>query len=97
MIRRLLAPRDEAIDLELDEYETALRRTRDNWRADPGRSRRQEEPHTPSGPSIRERRSARNGLLLLYPLSPNGDHVEGDIPVIGFRRQLPEKPRARGW
>ena len=95
VIRRLLAPRDEAIDLELDEYEAALRQTRDNWRADPGRSRRQEEPHTPSGPSIRERRSARNGLLLLYPLSPNGDHVEGDIPVIGFGISFPRSPSAR--
>ena len=95
VIRRLLAPRDEAIDLDLEDYEAALRRTIDNWRADPGRSRRQEEPHTPSGPSIRERRSAQNGLLLLYPLSPKGDHVEGDIPVIGFGISFPRSPNAR--
>ena len=95
VIRRLLAPRDEAIDLGLEAYEAALRRTRDNWRADPGRSRRKEEPATPSGPSIREMRNARNGLLLLYPLSPRGDHVEGNIPVIGFGISFPRSPSAR--
>ena len=41
MIRRLLAPRDEAIDLDLEDYEAALHMTIDNWREDPGRSRRQ--------------------------------------------------------
>ena len=95
VIRRLLAPRDEAIDLELEDYEAALRMTMDNWRADPGRSRRVQEPTTPSGPSIRERRSAGNGLLLLYPLSPSGDHVEGDVPVIGFGISFPKSPSAR--
>ena len=95
VIRRLLAPRDEAIDLELEDYEAALRQTIDNWRADPGRSRRREEPDTPSGPCIRERRNARNGLLLLYPLSPQGDHVDGDIPVIGFGISFPQSSSAR--
>ena len=95
VVRRLLAPRDEAIDLDLEEYDTALRMTIDNWREDPGRSRRQEEPTTPSGPSIRRRRNARNGLLLLYPLSPAGDHVDGDVPVIGFGISFPWSPSAR--
>ncbi len=95
VIRRLLAPRDEAIDLELEDYEAALRMTIDSWREDPGRSRRQQEPKTPSGPSIRARRSAQNGLLLLYPLSPTGSHVAGDVPVIGFGISFPESPSAR--
>ena len=94
VIRRLLAPRDEAIDLELEDYDAALRVTIDNWRRDPGRSRRQDEPTTPSGPSIRERRSARNGLLLLYPLSPAGDHADGDVPVIGLGISFPWSPNA---
>ena len=93
VIRRLLAPRDEAIDLGLEDYEAALRMTIESWREDPGRSRRQQEPTTPSGPSIRERRNARNGLLLLYPLSPT--HVEGDVPVIGFGISFPASPSAR--
>ena len=95
VIRRLLAPRDEAIDLELDDYEAALRMTIDGWRADSGRSRRPQEPTTPSGPSIREKRDARNGLILLYPLSPTGDHVDGDVPVIGFGISFPNSPSAR--
>ena len=95
VIRRLLAPRDEAIDLELEDYEAALQKTKDSWREDSGRSRRRQEPTTPSGPSIRERRNARNGLLLLYPLSPTGDHVEGEVPVIGFGISFPGSPSAR--
>ena len=95
VIRRLLAPRDEAIDLGLPDYEAALRMTIDGWREDPGRSRRQQEPTAPSGPSIRERRNSQNGLLLLYPLSPADDHVEGDVPVIGFGISFPKSPNAR--
>ncbi len=95
VIRRLLAPRDEAIDLKLEDYEAALQKTIDSWREDSGRSRRRQEPTTPSGPSIRERRNARNGLLLLYPLSPTGDHVEGEVPVIGFGISFPGSPSAR--
>ena len=95
VIKRLLAPRDEAIDLELNDYEAALQKTIDSWREDPGRSRRRQEPTTPSGPSIRERRDARNGLLLLYPLSPEGDRVEGDVPVIGFGISFPGSTSAR--
>ena len=95
VIRRLLAPRDEAIDLDLEDYEAALRWTIDSWHVDPGRSRRREEPNMPSGPSIRERRNPQNGLLLLYPLSPHGDHVDGDIPVIGFGISFPRSPNAR--
>lgn len=94
VIKRLLAPRDEAIDLELEDYEAALSMTINSWREDPGRSRRQQEPKTPSGPSIRERRNARDGLLLLYPLSPTGDRVEGDVPVIGFGISFPKSPSA---
>ena len=94
-IKRLLAPRDEAIDLELEDYEAALQKTIDSWREDPGRSRRRQEPTTPSGPSIRERRNTRNGLLLLYPLSPKGDRVEGDVPVIGFGISFPGSTSAR--
>ena len=94
-IKRLLAPRDEAIDLELEDYEAALQMTIDSWRADPGRSRRQQEPTAPSGPNIRTRRNARNGLLLLYPLSPTGDPVEGDVPVIGFGMSFPGSPSAK--
>ena len=95
VIRRLLAPRDEAIDLGLEDYQTALQVTTNSWRADPGRSRRQKEPTTPSGPSIRERRDARTGLVLLYALSPKGDNVDGDVPVVGFGISFPGSRSAR--
>lgn len=95
IIRRLLGPRDEAIDLEHDEYAVALKRTVDQWRADPGRSRRRTPPDIPLGPQIRAQRPARNGLLLLYPLDPQTAGLEHGIPVMGFGLSFPNSPNAR--
>ena len=72
VIRRLLAPRDEAIDLDLEDYEAALHMTIDSWREDPGRSRRQQEPTTPSGPSIRDETECPERLASPLPAVPNG-------------------------
>jgi len=95
VIRRLLAPRDEAIDLDLPAYGAALQQTIQEWHEDPGRSRRREKPDTPSGPNIRRQRDPSNGLLLLYPLSPQVGNVEGELPVIGFGISFPTSPGAR--
>jgi hypothetical protein len=81
VIRRLLNPRDETIDLDLPEYERALQRTIQDWQVDRGRSRRREPPDAPSGPCIREQRSPRDGLLLLYPLSPKKGEVDSPVPL----------------
>jgi hypothetical protein len=95
VIRRLLNPRDETIDLDLQRYERALQRTIQDWRADPGRSRRKDEPDAPSGPCVREQRSATEGLLLLYPLSSEKGEVASPLPLIGFGLSFPASPNAR--
>ena len=94
IIRRLLAPRDEAIDLTEAEYTDALQITIDEWQRDPGRSRRQTSPNVPSGPSIRMirgRREPGEGLLLIYPLDPEPGNIDFDGPVIGIGISFPAK------
>ena len=81
-IRRLLSPRDEAIDLNLDAYEVALRNTQNARVLDPARSQSRKSPEDidePNGPAIRHIRGLGNkesniaahperGLLLIYPI-----------------------------
>lgn len=94
VVRRLVSPRDEAIDLSADEYRTALDETQQAWHVAPGRSKRREPPDTPSGPVIRRVRSAKRGLLLLYPLDPDEAGLDGDNPFIGFAVSFPKSPNA---
>lgn len=94
-IRRLLSPRDEAIDLDLAAYQRALEKTIEWWHQDRGKSQRQEPPTAPSGPGIRTQRDPRCGLLLLYPLSHETAGVEGSTPIIGFGISFPESANAR--
>ena len=94
VIRRLLAPRDEAIDLNDVEYEEAFQLTVEEWQSDPGRSRRQTAPDVPSGPSfrsIRGKRTPGEGLLLIYPLDPTPGEVDFKGPLIGLGVSFPAK------
>ena len=108
IIRRVIAPRDEAIDLTSDQYEAALIMTRLEGKK--GR----ENAKTPSGPAIRAVRGLgagafksgidhskwhlpphpERGLLLIYPLSPDAVEVELDKAIIGFGLSFPESTRA---
>ena len=78
VIRRLLNPRDEAVDLGPDAYQAAMAATRAN---PPKRRRRTDQPpRSPSGVYLRKQRPASHGLLLLYPLArrqsiPHEDRV----------------------
>ena len=101
VIRRLLAPRDEAIDLDSDQYAAALQITMNEWIADPGRfPLRKSAPDSPSGPAIRRIRGKANperGLLLIYPLDPRPWGLENyDRVVIGVGVSFPdtEGPRS---
>ena len=98
IIRRLLAPRDEAIDLDEAEYAEALRTAVDEWQRDPARSRRQVPPDVPSGPSLRMVRGKRvpgGGLLLIYPLDPAPGEIDFAGPVIGIGVSFPAKENSQ--
>jgi len=67
VIRRLLNPRDEAVDLDSDSYAAAMA---DTLATPPKRKRRSDKPPVaPSGVFLRHYRPATRGLLLLYPLA----------------------------
>ncbi|MDQ3671722.1 MAG: Z1 domain-containing protein, partial [Actinomycetota bacterium] len=68
VIRRLLSPSDEAVDLSKEQFDAALERTKAARAAGAMRSKSNDPPSVPSGPQIRLQRSPRSGLLLLYPL-----------------------------
>lgn len=100
VIRRLLAPRDEAIDLDATAWAKALRITIDDFEADAGRSpRRRSAPDSPSGPALRRVRgqlAPERGLLLIYPLTTADWDLKGHArPAIGIGVSFPETAGAR--
>jgi hypothetical protein len=96
LVRRLLSPKDEAIDLDAGGYDEALAKTVQEWHRDPGRSRRKEPPETPSGGAIRHVRGRHpeRGLLLLYPLDPAVPQVETEEPIFGIGVSFPSSDNA---
>jgi hypothetical protein len=93
-IRRLLSPRDEAIDLTDTQYAQALSETQAAWKVNPGRSKRTEPPDLPSGPMIRRQRKPRRGLLLIYPLDPTTIGRPDGEPIMGIALSFPRSPSA---
>jgi Z1 domain len=90
-IQRLVSPRDEAIDLDKSEYESALLRTQDHWAENRGKYRRKEPPDLPSGAWIRHIRPPERGLLLVYPLETLGCDP---APLMGFAVSFPSSETA---
>lgn len=67
VIRRLLNPRDEGVDLDADAWAAALV---DTLETPPKRKRKTDkEPDAPSGVHLRTYRPATRGLMMLYPLA----------------------------
>lgn len=103
VIRRLLNPRDEAVDLGSDDYDRAFQ---DTLAAPPKRKRKTDElPKTPSGFHLRRYRPPTRGLLLIYPLARRQkiqidgremDHLflPVDTAPIGFGISFPPSPNA---
>jgi hypothetical protein len=91
VIRRLVSGRDEAIDINEDEYKRALEKTRKAWTIDRGRSKRQVPPDEPEGVDIRTERPESRGVLLIYPLDPEGKSEKGldGLPILGFAISFP--------
>lgn len=90
LIRRLLNPRDEGIDLDDSEYGSALANTIEEYAGSKAKSKRKTPPDLPSGFYFREARSKNKGLLLIYPLSPTEGDLAVDIPVIGLGVSFPK-------
>ncbi len=99
-IGTLISPRDESLDLDEDAWKAALILAKKIWHADPGRSRRKEEPDEPSGPSIRHIRGFGDsesgvaphpdrGLLLLYMLDPAKAELQTTTPVVALGLSFP--------
>jgi hypothetical protein len=100
-IGRLMSPRDEAIDLDEEEWKAALTTTHEAWHADPARLRESKEPDVPNGPAIRKIRGfgadnvpahPERGVLLIYALDPLKAEAgfESDTPpIIAFGVSFP--------
>lgn len=106
VIRRLLNPRDEAVDLGARAYADALTETL----ANPPKRRKTADdrpPDQPSGVYLRKQRPPARGLLLLYPLArravlhgTDGGRVEHiflpvAVPPIGLGISFPASDRAQ--
>lgn len=106
VIRRLLNPRDEAIDIGAAGYARAMAKTI----ANPPKRRRADDDKTPTQPSgvfLREERAPTKGLLLLYPLARRTritgtdgiprDHEFLEVPFhpIGIGISFPASSRAQ--
>lgn len=91
IVKSILNPPDEAIDLADDEFAEALRQTNEERRLEG-----KHETKRPSGPSVRAVRARRpqNGLLIIYPLDPALAEVGTARPLIGVVVSFPESPTA---
>jgi hypothetical protein len=96
-IRRLVSPRDEMRDLEPTQIAAALAGTIEEWSNTPeDRRRKKEKPTNASGKWIREVRSEKRGLLMLYPLDPLPVDSTGTFkPIIGMAISFPSSENAQ--
>jgi hypothetical protein len=92
VVKTILSPRDEAIDLAKDEYQDALEAT-NNRRA----SNSKKPTKVPDGPEIRRvrGRNPKRALLLLYPLSPKAAEVDCPVPIFGIVVSFPDSSSGR--
>jgi hypothetical protein len=102
IIRRLLSPRDEAIDLNQEAYEAALAQTRAAAVLDPARGEKRRKPEDidePNGPAIRHIRGLgseefnvpphpERGLLMIYPIDSSGI-ANVNVPIIAIGISFP--------
>ena len=79
-IRRLMSPRDEAIDLSEDAWNAALALTQKAWQSDQRANKAEDQPDAPNGQAIRRIRGfgtadiqprPDKGVLILYAIDPD--------------------------
>lgn len=83
----IISPRDEFIDLNSSEMETAMERTRHLWQT----KNKLGEPPYPNGEIVRnEIRHPQKPLLLIYFLDPMGAGLaEATEPIVGYAVSFP--------
>jgi hypothetical protein len=83
----LTSPRDEEIGLDQEKINKAMEKTIENWEKG---SQTKDKPTYPDGPFLRSERQEEEGLLVLYPLSPDDEKAENtDLPILGFAVSFP--------
>lgn len=93
----IISGEHEFVDLDDDEIAKALRRTSEDWI----KLKKVELPTRPSTNRIKQIRNKKNGLLLIYLLNPNCEHlvlpektrynkIISEVPIIGIAISIPE-------
>ncbi|MCB1885710.1 MAG: Z1 domain-containing protein [Geminicoccaceae bacterium] len=93
VVRRLLSPRDEGLDLDEAAWRQALADTVEGWERAGGEATGRDRPAMPSGEGFRKSRSRNRGLLLIYPLNPSA--AGGGVPFVGIGLSFPSSDSAR--
>ena len=98
LIRRLLAPRDEAIDFDADEYDEALKFTRDEWSRGSGALERQGTSRHPVRPchSNGPRKASAERTPASLSARPRAVGFADGRSARGFRGQLPPEQALEG-
>ena len=93
VIKTILSPRDETLDLTEAEYKQALEDT--NKRR--AQSSNKKPASVPDGPEIRRVRGKdpTRALLLLYPLSPKAAGLNFTVPIFGIVVSFPDSNSGR--
>ncbi|WP_045624076.1 Z1 domain-containing protein, partial [Vibrio vulnificus] len=91
-IGRLLSNRDEFIGLSETDYQAAMEHTLAHWEKTKSEHNRK-QPTEPAGIQVRKVKGATKqakGLLLLYPLYPDPEHLPSiEQPIIGIGVSFP--------
>ncbi len=95
IIRRLVSPIDEQLDLTEDEKATAMTLAVEKWQLDKRPSKSKEPPISPGGREIRQARPKNRGMLLIYPLDPQHAGLPVGTPsVMGIAISFPKSDTA---
>jgi len=92
-IRRLVSPSDEWLDFDESEQKAIMENTIAKFKR--GNTKNKEMPTYPSGEIIRDTRSKKNGLLLLYPVELTDTDNKKIIKEVGFALSFPKSDLAR--
>jgi hypothetical protein len=102
-VKTVVSPADELVDFSFRVQEELLEEELEEWR---NKEVRGAKPTVPSGIKIRDKRSARDGLLLLYPIQSPLVSYEGllrendaksklsNLPLLGFAVSFPNDSTA---